>query len=72
MTQWNINLDAAFDNAMGKLETYSDDEIWVPWWPDGEIGGPRPLILFKRFNTAGSIALFQTSTYSPQILIEKF
>ena len=30
----------------------SDDEIGSPWWPDGEIWGPRPLILFKWFNTA--------------------
>ena len=50
MTQWNINL-GAFDDAMGKLETLAMMKLG-PWWSDGEIGGPRPLILFKRFNTA--------------------
>ena len=42
ITQWR-----PFDDVMGKLN-------WGPWWPDGEIGGPRPLILVKRFNTAPS------------------
>ena len=27
-------------------------ENWAPWWHDGEIGGSRPRIIFKRFNTA--------------------
>ena len=36
----------------GQIREPSDDEIGAPWWPDGEIWGPRPLILFKRFNTA--------------------
>ena len=48
---WNIDLGAQFDDSMDKLKN-SDDEIGAPWWPDGEIGGPRPLILFKRFDTA--------------------
>ena len=51
MTQWNINL-GAFWWRNGEIRDPSDDEIVTPWWPDGEIGGPRPLILFKQFNTA--------------------
>ena len=35
----------------GQLIDPSDDEIRALWWPDEEIGGPRSLILFKRFNT---------------------
>ena len=36
----------------GQIRDPSDDEIGAPaWWPDGEIGNPRPLILFKWFNT---------------------
>ena len=40
-----------FDDVMGKLETLAIGN-WAPWWPDGEIGAPRPRILFKRFNIA--------------------
>ena len=42
----------AFWWCNGQIRDPSDDEIGAPWWPDGEIWGPRPLILFKRFNTA--------------------
>ena len=48
----------------GQIRDPSDGEIWVPWWRDEEIWGPRPLTLFKWFY-GGSIALFQT--YGPQI-----
>ena len=51
MTQWNINL-GAFWWRNGQIRDPSNDESGVPWWPDREILGPRPLILFKRFNMA--------------------
>ena len=54
---------------MGKLETLAMIKIGAPWWPCGEIWGPRPLILFKRFNTA-SLHFFKLN--GPNILIEKF
>ena len=41
MKQWNSNL-GAFDDATGKLKTLAMMKL-DPWWPDGEIGGPRPL-----------------------------
>ena len=53
---------------MGKLETLAMMKFGPPDDLMGEIGGPRPLILFKPFDN--STALFQT--YGPQILIEKF
>ena len=34
---------------MGKLESLAMGKLGSP---DGDIGGPRPQILFKRFNTA--------------------
>ena len=54
MTQWAIG-------------NPSDGEIGAPRWSDGEIGGRKPLILFKRYRF---ITLFQTC--GPQILIERF
>ena len=36
---------------MGKLQTLAMIKL-DPLWPDREIWGPRPLILFKQFNTA--------------------
>ena len=52
MTQGYVHLGGPFDDAMGKLETLAMMKLGPPWWPDGEIGGPRPLNLFKRFITA--------------------
>ena len=48
MTQWNIL--GPFDDAMGKLETLAMGKM-APHDLMGEIGGPRPRILFKRFST---------------------
>ena len=51
MAQWNIILGALWWRN-GQIRDPSDDKIGAPWWPDEEIQGPRPQILFKRFNTA--------------------
>ena len=68
MMQWNINLPAIWW-CNEQIRHPSDDEIGAPWWPDGEIGGPRPLglILFKRFNT---VPLHSFKLMGPKI--EKF
>ena len=43
-----------FDDVMVKLRALNEamGEIGAPSWPDGDIGGPRPHILFKQVNTA--------------------
>ena len=55
-----------FDDIMGKLEILAMEELGPP--PPryiGEIGGPRPRILFKWFNAA---PLHSSKLYGPQIL----
>ena len=68
MVQWDINLGGLWWYNE-QIRDPSDDEIGAPWWPDGEIGNPRPLLLFKRFNTA---PLYSYKLMGPQILNEKF
>ena len=58
----------AFDDVVGKLETLAIGKLG-PWWPDGKIGGPRPRILFKRFNTA---SLHSSKLMSPEFLLRNF
>ena len=63
MTRLNINFGDALWWCNWQIRDPSDDEIGAPWWPDGEIGDPRPLVLETAYY--GSIALFQM--YVPQI-----
>ena len=65
----HINLGAFWWRNM-QIRDPSDDEIEAPWWPDGEIGGPRPLIPFKRFNTA-PLHSFKIM-YGPKISLSNF
>ena len=53
----------------GQIRDPSDDEIGALWWPDGEIWGTRPLILFKRFNTA---PLHSFKFMGPKFLLRNF
>ena len=52
----------------GQIRDPSDDEIGAPWWPDGKIWGPRPLILLKRYNTA---PLHSFKLMGPKFKLEK-
>ena len=62
--------EVPFDDAMGKLETLAMMKLGPPDDLLGEMGGTRPLILFKRFNTSTSLHSFKLNWL--QILIEKF
>ena len=53
----------------GQIRDPSDDEIGALLWPDGEIWGTRPLILFKRFNTA---PLHSFKLMGPKFLLRNF